>query len=226
MSKIIDNSELKFLKFNNAITFYKAITPNSLISKNEILIDFDLSALIDNKIIALYWKFHNFNYTISAIDLVFDDERLGLRNAEYFSMVQPYHHLAHLPNDENEENNNLYMYSYGVHCSEIFIRDSYAQINKLSLNILISDDIEINENSMIELVAQTKVNPNNLPEDLEILEISEINAVDMIFENFPYNLKKIKICKNYDNVNLIKKTFLKIPFGCKIVDIFDNEIII
>ena len=48
----------------------------------------------------------------------------------------------------------------------------------------------------------------------------------MIFENLPYNLKKIIICKNYDNINLIKKIFPKIPFGCKIVDVFDNEIIL
>jgi nitrate reductase NapAB chaperone NapD len=226
MSKIIDNSELKFLKFNNATTIYKAIDTDTLKSKNEILIDFDLSALTDNKIIALYWKFHNFNCRIAAIDLACDNTKFGLRNATYFSLIIPYQHLAHLPNDDNEENNNLYMYSFAMHCSEIFIRDVFAQINKLSLNIFITDDIKINENSMIELVVQTKVNSNNLPEDLEILEIPDLIAVNMIFENLPYNLKKIKLCKNYDNINLIKKTFPKIPFGCKIGDVFDNEIII
>ena len=79
---------------------------------------------------------------------------------------------------------------------------------------------------MIELVVQTLVNPNNLPDDLEILEISEIYTTDMIFENLPYNLKKIIICKYIHNINLIKKIFPKIPFGCKIVDVFDNEIIL
>lgn len=223
MSDIINNDNLNFLKFNNGMTIYKTICKDMLISKNEIIINFDSLKLPNDNIISLYWKFHNFNYKISGMEVIINNNTLRMREPNYFTLLQPYQHLPNMINTGDEEHDYIYMYSFAIFSSNIFNYNPYAKINKLSFHILTNDDILINELSTFELVVQTELNPNNLPEDLEILKI---DSFDFIFENLPVNLKKIVLSKSYDEINLIKKCFPKIPFGCKIVDLFDNEIIL
>lgn len=54
METIINHPELAHLKFNNAITINKEITKDMLTLQNELLISFDLSNLVNTKIVCLY----------------------------------------------------------------------------------------------------------------------------------------------------------------------------
>lgn len=85
------------------------------------------------------------------------------------------------------------------------------------------DNFVINENCYIEHVIQYKLDIDNLPDNLKILEIC-LFELERPFTNLPIGLEKIKIM-DYVDVKLINKFFPKIPFECKIVNNLDEEII-
>lgn len=219
METIINHQELNFLKYNNSFTICKKITNEMIISPNKILINIDLP---NDKINCLYWKFHNINAKINGIGVSknFCVDKL-LREPLYFTTIQPYQHLLHLINDNFGKNDYIYMYSYSLYCChDIFVYDTYAKIDVLSFEVQFENELKLNGNEFIELVVQIQLNPNNLPNDLEILEIRNLS---MIFENLPTSLKIIKIIEDYTDLE-IKKYFPKIPFGCKVINHLGKEL--
>jgi hypothetical protein len=86
-----------------------------------------------------------------------------------------------------------------------------------------NNKFNINYNSSIEIVIQYEVNPNNLPDDLEILKLDEF---EMVFVNLPLTLKKIIIddYSIYNSLKKIKQCLPKIPFGCLIENSLGQEI--
>lgn len=226
-SDIINEPTLHFLKYNNSITKTKKITKDMLKSNNELFITFDLIDLPNDKIIAIYWKFHNTNIEDAAFSLNTNYNKSLLKELNYYSLIKSYHYLGKMLNDDvNDKNNYIFMDSFSLHPTSILKENDSFLKKDVSLSLLIKkdDDFIINDNSYIEYVIQYKLNIDNLPDDLKILEIS-LSELERPFRNLPIGLEKIKI-KYFVDMNLINKFFPKIPFGCKIVNKLDEEIII
>jgi hypothetical protein len=222
MQTIINNQKLKFLKFNNAITINKNITKDMLTSQNNISINFDLSDLANYKFMCIYWRFHNFTSIIEGIGLKSSNTiDTNLRNANYFTLIQPYQHLPELINGDVNECDDIYMFSWSLHCTEIFnANTSYVKLNNLTISIFSRDEIELHSDTSIELVVQYQVNSNNLPQNLEILELDNLS---MIFDNLPVSLQEIRLTRVFTETQ-IKNSLPKIPFGCKIIDYYNEHI--
>lgn len=228
METIINDPELHFLKFNNSITKTQKITKEMLNSKNELFINFDLSNVPDNKILAIYWKFYNLDIENCYFLLCYDNYFNNYREFNYYSLIKSYQFLDKMLNgDEVNKNNYKFMESFALHPTEIFEMNNSSLRNDVSINLKVKnekDDFVINENSYIEYVIQHKLNFDNLPENLEVLKIYDL---DRIFTNLPIGLRKIIIYNKHNyftNVEKIKECFPKIPFGCKIVNEIGQEI--
>lgn len=225
-SDIINEPILHFLNYNNSLTKTKKITKDMLKSNNELYITFDFTDLSSDKILAIYWKFHNTNIEDAAFSLNTNYNKSLLKEFNYYYLVTSFQFLDKLLNEnENNKNNYIFMNSFSLHPMSIF-KEKHLFLRKdvlLSLLIKKDDDFIINDNSYIEYVIQYTLNIDNLPDDLKILEIC-LSELERPFTNLPIGLEKIKI-KNLFYMNLINKFFPKIPFGCKIVNKFDEEII-
>jgi hypothetical protein len=223
METIINKHYLHFLKFNNAVTINKYITYDMLKSQNEISISLDFPKLVNDKIMCVYWRFHNFISNIEGIGLKSSHTiDTKIRDTHYFTQIQPYHQLPELYNDFDDEKNSIYMFAWSLHCTDIFNANiSYAKLNNLTISILSKDNIELNNDTSIEFVVQYELNPNNLPQNLEILEL---NNLSMIFDNLPTCLQIIKITKKEYSNTQINNCLPKIPFGCKIINSYEEEI--
>lgn len=224
---IINEPTLYFLKNYNSITKTKKITKDILKSNNELFITFDLKDLPNDKIIAIYWKFHNTNIEDAAFSLNTNYNSSLLREFNYYSLIKSYQFLDKiLSDDENDKNNYIFMDSFCLYPTSIFKENDSFMSKDVSLSLLVKKDNDfiINDNSYIEYVIQYKLNIDNLPDNLKILEVS-LSEIVRPFTNLPIGLEKIKI-RDLVDMNLINKFFTKIPFGCKIVDKFGEEIII
>lgn len=226
MCSLIDNQNLPFLKYNNSQSIKKLITENMII--NDILsIKIDKNMLSSNKILALYWKFHNFNLVKTGTTYLIDSfERMECRESNYFTLIVPYSNglINKINLDPTDEQ--VHMYSFAEDLQSIFCYNSHEIIKEsIELKIKkINDKFKINSDSSIEIVIQYEVNPDNLPNNLEILELDRF---EMELKNLPLTLKKI-IIDDYDedySVDKINK-LLKIPFGCLIENKFGQEIIL
>lgn len=222
---IINEPILHFLNYNNSLTKTKKITEDMLKSNNELYITFDFTDLPSNKILAIYWKFHNTNIEDAAFSINTNYKKTILRDFNYYSLIKSFQFLDKILNEnENDKNNYIFMDSFSLHPMSIFKENDLFLKNDVSLSSLVKKDDEfiINDNSHIEYVIQYQLNIDNLPDDLKILEVY-LSELERPFTNLPIGLEKIKIKKLVD-MNLINKFFPKIPFGCKIVNELDEEI--
>lgn len=221
MSTIINNNKLQFLKYNNTEIFNIGLTNDMLISNNKMSINIDVSKCKNKKALSFFWRFHNFYNEIDSIKLLND----FIRNANYYSMIKPFANLPYTINDDNNYDN-IYSDFFSSHSYNIFGKNSFLNLELLEHNIInitisFKNEFKINENSTLEFVIQHEIEPNNLPIDLEILELNELYFV---FDNFPLNLKKIKLLKNF-SLDKIKNSIKKIPFGCVVEDMYGKQII-
>lgn len=157
METIINNSNLKFLKFNNSITTNKHITKDLLKSQNEISINIDLPNLPNEKILSLYWKFHNFTSNIEGIAIkLANNFTTVFKNVAYYTLLQPFTHLPYNIDDGIDKMNAIYMCSFSFHCAEIFdVNTLYIKSNYVAIRILTSEiinDTDFNSNPSVELV--------------------------------------------------------------------------
>lgn len=226
METIINNSELQYLKLNNAITLQKKITKEMLKMQNMISINLDIPKLPNDKILCIYWRFHNFETKIKAISIDFENcfPKNKFNEKNYYTLVQPYDSLPNNINDNIDESKQIFMYTFVFNCTHVFDENyTYVNFSNITLNILTDDNVnesEFNNDSSIEFVVQYKLNPNNLPNDLEKIKIYKLS---MVFENLPINLKKIEINEDCTN-ELIMKYFPKIPLGCEIINQYGIKI--
>ena len=213
MSSIIDNKHLSHLKYNNAQTFIINITENMISEDSVLKIKLDAEKFNSIKFLAMYWRFKNVEIEGCGIALTFGpEENMKYKNESYFRLITPYQFLPHDINDEVEPNDSIFMWSIGLHPTEVFNRSSICSIYS-SLEMKIKNDFD--KDASVELVIQYQINPNNLPCDLEILKIT---SFDYFFDNLPVTLKKIIIDMDKYTVEDIKKHFSKIPFGCLVVN--------
>ncbi len=229
MTSIIDNPSLSFLKYNNSYSRTKSITKN-MIADNILLLKFDMSMFYGKNLLSVYWKFCN---------LDMEDTHISISNTNYYKDTNYYAHITPVQdclamNYNSNINDYIYFLNFTFEnpryiFSEldfVFEKDFY---NDFKLRIKKSKSkLKINSNSSIEIVFQYRINPNDLPYDLEILRIYWI---DRIFENLPSTLKKIIIDDTrYDNpcaywLEYLHSHLKKIPFGCSIVNRFNISLL-
>lgn len=144
-----------------------------------------------------------------------------MKDIAYYTFIQQFLQLRNLFNFDIDKHEYIYMYSFTSFCTEIFNKNMsfYYNKNNISLKILIDDNIKLNEKISIEMVFQTMVNPDNLPLDIEKLEIDNLS---MTFNNLPHGIQIIKLLTEFSEEE-IKKAFPKIPFGCKIIKCYGLE---
>lgn len=155
MEPIIDKPELYFLKLNNSLTINKKLTFDMLKSKNEISLCFDLSNLPNNKILCVYWRFHNFYSEIKGIQT--QNSPFGYKSPDVFTVIEPFHQLPNLINDTVEKRNHIYMQSFCFHCMETTKNTGYISTDKFEMLVLTYNDVQLNDESTIELVVQYSV---------------------------------------------------------------------
>jgi hypothetical protein len=225
MTSLTDNPGLPFLKYNNAQSITKVITEDMI--NNDILsIKLNAKMFNSNKMMAIYWKFNNFNMENTGITIFKDSlERISYRTSQHYSLVVPFLIGELNQNNLDSANNPVYILSFTSDVLSVFCYNSYEVIED-SIEFKIkkrNDKFKINYNSSIEIVIQYEVNPNNLPDDLEILKLDDF---EMVFDNLPLTLKKIIIndYSIYNSLKKIKQCFPKIPFGCLIENRLGQEI--
>lgn len=227
MNTIINDTALHFLNFNNSITQKQKITKDMLNQNNELQINFDKSKIPNDRILAIYWKFYNLDIKDCGFLLSLNNKCNNyFREFNYYSLIKSYQHLDKILNDNEKNGNNyIFMESFAMHPTSIFKNNDSFLRNDVSLSLLVKkdDNFVINENCYIEYVIQYKLDIDNLPDNLKILEIC-LFELERPFTNLPIGLEKIKIM-DYVDVKLINKFFPKIPFECKIVNNLDEEII-